>query len=114
MPPLTVPAPNDVTVRALGLAQSARPNGAVLTLEHEQLLRMREGHFYRPSPGRDSDADRNWDLFTLSEAAWTRLEEIGCVSKGRAWTAREGYDDHGEGKSQLSARRGVPERVHKK
>ncbi|RSH80906.1 uncharacterized protein EHS24_008334 [Apiotrichum porosum] len=96
MPPLTVPAPDDVAVRALGLAQSARPGAGVLSLEHEQLVRMREGHIYRPRPGRKVDADRNWRVLTLSEAAWTRLEEVGCVGKGRAWTAREGYDDHGE------------------
>jgi hypothetical protein len=85
-----------VAVRALGLAQSARPGAGVLSLEHEQLVRMREGHIYRPRPGRKVDADRNWRVLTLSEAAWTRLEEVGCVGKGRAWTAREGYDDHGE------------------
>jgi hypothetical protein len=95
MPPLTHPAPDDAAVRALGLAQSSRPGAATLSLNRDHLIRMREGHFTRARPGRKKDAGRNWKNLTMSEAAWTRLEEIGCVTKGRAWTTHEGYDDEG-------------------
>lgn len=96
MPALTHPAPDDAAVRALGLPQSSRPGAATLSLERDHLIRMREGHFARAQPGRKKDKNRDWKKFTLSEAAWTRLEEVGCVTKGRAWTAHEGYDDDDE------------------
>ncbi|GMK57296.1 hypothetical protein CspeluHIS016_0401300 [Cutaneotrichosporon spelunceum] len=95
MPPLTYPAPDDCAVRALGLPQSSRPGAATLSLNRDHLIRMREGHFARARPTRKKDKNRDWKNLTISEAAWARLEEIGCVTKGRAWTAQEGYDDDG-------------------
>ncbi|BEI91924.1 uncharacterized protein CcaverHIS019_0407440 [Cutaneotrichosporon cavernicola] len=95
MPPLTHPAPDDSAVRALGLLQSSRPGAAALSLNRDHLIRMREGHFARARPTRKKDKNRDWKNLTMSEAAWTRLEEIGCVTKGRSWTAHEGYDDDG-------------------
>lgn len=98
MPPLTVPAPDDAAVKTLGIAQSARSGADTLSFEQAQLIRRREGHFFRSRPERKADVGRDWRRLTISEAAWTRLEEIGCISKGRAWTAREGFDEEGEGK----------------
>jgi hypothetical protein len=96
MPPLTHPAPEDAAVRSLGLMQSARPGARPLCFNPEQLVRMREGHFYRPRPERKTDIKRNWRLLSLSEAIWNGLEETGCITKGKAWTCREGYNDTGE------------------
>jgi hypothetical protein len=95
MPPLTHPAPEDSAVHTLGLSQSAPPGAQSLSFDPEQLVRMREGHFFRPRPERKQDIKRNWRHLSLSEAIWTRLEEVGSVGKGRAWTAREGYDEDG-------------------
>lgn len=104
MPALTYPAPDDAAVRALGLPQSSRPGAATLTLDRDHLVRMREGHLARARPGRKKDENRDWKKFTLSEAAWTRFEEVGGVTKGRAWTAHEGYDEDGEREYSLGAR----------
>lgn len=96
MPPLTLPAPDDAAVRALGLSQSARPGAQPVTLEYEHLVRMREGHFYRPRPTTPPERERNWNELSISEAAWIRLEEAGVINKGRSWTSRIGLDEHGD------------------
>lgn len=97
MPPLTMPAPDDPAVRALGLSQSARPGAATLTLEYEHLVRMREGHFHQPRPATPpADRERDFRRLSLSEAAWIRLEEVGVINKGRSWTSRVGLDENGD------------------
>ncbi|TXT07107.1 hypothetical protein VHUM_03277 [Vanrija humicola] len=93
--PLTLPAPNDAAVRALSFSQSAKPGVGDISLDREELVRLREGHFHTPRPRRGSQG-RNWAKMTLSEAAWIRVEEVGAVTKSRSWTARVGYDDCGE------------------
>ncbi|WOO85883.1 Forkhead box protein J3 [Vanrija pseudolonga] len=93
--PLTLPAPNDAAVRALSFSQSAKPGVGDISLDREELVRLREGHFHTPRLGRGSEG-RNWAKMTLSEAAWIRVEEVGAVTKSRSWTARVGYDDSGE------------------
>jgi len=92
---VTHPKSEDPAVRALGLSQSARPGSRALSFEPEQLIRMREGHFFRPRPERKTDIKRDWRRLSMSEAIWNGLEEAGHVAKGRAWTAREGYDEEG-------------------
>lgn len=99
MPPLTLPAPDDAAVRALGLSQSARPGATALSLEYEHLVRMREGHFTRSRPDpatAPTEGKRNWNELSISEAAWIRLEEVGVINKGRSWTSRVGLDDSGD------------------
>lgn len=96
MPPITLPSPNDAAVRALGLAQSARPGTEVLTLSREDVVRMREGHLPPRCPIRHTAEPRDWKKLNLSEAAWARLEECGGATKGRSWTTREGCDVDGE------------------
>ncbi|KAL1405540.1 hypothetical protein Q8F55_009178 [Vanrija albida] len=91
--PLTLPAPNDAAVRALSFSQSAKPGVGDISLDREELVRLREGHFHAPRRGGEG---RNWAKMTLSEAVWIRVEEVGAVTKSRSWTARVGYDDSGE------------------
>ena len=108
MPPLTLPAPDDAAVRALGLTQSAKPGAQPVTLEYEHLVRMREGHFYRPRPTTPPERERNWNELSISEAAWIRLEEAGVINKGRSWTSRIGLDENGDREYTVHTRPLIP------